>query len=75
MGALFGGVPALGELFNRLFAKLAEINTSSRGPGGLSIVNVTDPKEIHDAMGSEEGTRVIVNVIRNRRREIRSALG
>jgi len=41
----------------------------------VSVVNVTDPADVTDAMGSTEGERTIVNVIRRRRREINNALG
>lgn len=41
----------------------------------VAVVNVSDPNEVTDAIGSNEGERAIVNVVRRRRREINNALG
>jgi hypothetical protein len=41
----------------------------------VSVINVTDPAEVSAAIGSQDGERAIVNVIRKKRREIRNALG
>ena len=54
----------------------ASPNVSVAAPEvNVSVVNVTDPADVTDAMGSTEGERTIVNVIRRRRREINNALG
>lgn len=40
----------------------------------VSVVNVTDPKEITAAMSSPEGEKVVLNLIRQNRRTVRSAI-
>jgi hypothetical protein len=41
----------------------------------VHVVNVTDPNEVMDVLGTPEGERAIINVLHRRRREVRSATG
>lgn len=50
------------------------ITTTSAGPT-IKIVNVIDPAEVSDAMGSPDGEKVIINVISRNKGPIRQVLG
>jgi hypothetical protein len=41
---------------------------------GITVVNVTDPKEVADFLSTGEGQKVVVNVIRRNRRAVRDAV-
>ena len=40
----------------------------------VSVVNVTDPNEISAALDSPEGEKVVLNIMRKNRRQVRSAI-
>jgi len=40
----------------------------------VSVVNVTDPGEIQSAMSSPEGEKIVLNIMRKNRRQVRSAI-
>lgn len=48
-------------------------NTTNNGNGGnVSIVNVVDPSMVRDFLNTSEGTKVIMNTIKNNPKQVRS---
>ena len=41
---------------------------------GVTVINVSDPKEVGDYLSTDEGQKVIVNVVRRNRRAVRDAI-
>ena len=71
----FGQITPAGETAALLSGGQAAAPVVNVAPPSVTILNVSDPGEIPSGIESPDGERAIMNVVRRRRRELKSTIG